>query len=102
MLEVVVTGIYMSGLPLARDLREFAERGGKTYVDLTQRKRPTQERAANRYGIVYIKFPMPYDSTNASEAADTIIQQQRPVMFACFHGRDRSGAVAELIRERML
>ena len=88
------SGIWRSKLPLARDVRMFAERGGRSLVDLTRRPRDTVRRACERYGVRYMKFPLPYDGGDIDGAVAHVLAQERPVLFHCFHGRDRTGAVA--------
>lgn len=100
MIREVLPGIYRSALPKARDIVAFAEQGGRTVVDLTQRPRPTVERACARVGVDYRKHPLPYDGGDVDGAANAILSADRGVLFHCFHGRDRAGRVANLIRMR--
>lgn len=98
----VVPGIYRSPLPLARELASFAEAGGRAVVDLTQRPRDTIARACERHGLTYVKHPLPYEHGDIDRAADAILAMAPGVLFHCFHGRDRTGRVANLIRMRTL
>lgn len=93
-------GIYRSPLPLAREVAAFAAIGGATVVDLTQRPRPTIERACARLGLVYLKHGLPYDFTEAmvETAAGVVLIAPRPTLVHCFHGRDRTGAVVVRVR----
>lgn len=92
-------GIWRAKLPLARDVRAFAASGGRSLVDLTQRSRDTVRRACARYGVRYTKFPLPYEGGDIGGAAVHVLAQERPVLFHCFHGRDRTGAVAARVLE---
>ncbi len=94
MLRSVDTDIWVSGLPLARELAEFADVGGKTAIDLTRRPRPVQERACSRARLNYKKIPMSYQGGDYDGAVNEILAAEKPVLFFCFHGRDRSGIVA--------
>lgn len=96
----VVSGIYRSPLPKARDIALFAARGGHAVVDLTSRPRPTIERACAKNGVRYVKHPMPYEHGDAFAAAKIIdaLRVNGPVLFHCFHGRDRTGKVARVLR----
>lgn len=99
---LVCDGIYRSKLPRARDVAEFRRHGIVTLVDLTQRERGVILRACAKFGLVYVKCPMPYDFTeeHVRAAVRSVLAQTRPVVFHCFHGRDRTGAVAEAIVEQ--
>ena len=97
----VAPGIWRSPLPLAREVAAFSAMGGRTLIDLTQRARPTIERACLRTGVLYVKWPLPYEGGDIAAAAAAVISATRPVLFHCFHGRDRTGAVAELVLERL-
>lgn len=100
MIEQVIPGIYRSPLPRARDIAEFAARGGATVVDLTQRERSTVARACERQGLRYIKHPLPYVGGDIDAAVEAILSAPAPVLFHCYHGRDRTGCVARVIRMR--
>lgn len=93
----ILPGVFRYKLPLAREVAAFAARGGRSLVDLTQRPRGTIERACAKHGVAYHKFPMPYSGGDADGAARLVLSLPRPVLFHCFHGRDRTGAVAEII-----
>lgn len=95
--SMVAPGIYRGSLPTRRELHEFAGRGGKAVVDLTQRKRETVERNCRDLGIEYHKHAMPYEGGDAGEAAALIASLAGPVLFHCFHGRDRAGRVADAL-----
>lgn len=95
--QAVVPHVYRSPLPLLRELRAFAELGGRTVVDLTQRKRENIERWCERLDLVYVKHPMPYDGGDAERAASVILAAPGPVLLHCFHGRDRTGRVVAVI-----
>lgn len=90
----IVPGVFQSGLPLVRDLRGFVDIGGKTVVDLTRRPRDTQRKACNRFGIQYVKHGLQYHGGDCDGAVHAVLKAERPVLFFCFHGRDRSGIVA--------
>lgn len=80
-------GLYASALPRARDIAwAAAERGIRTAIDLTQRPRPTVERACKRAGIEYRKMPTAYDASPEPPAGVLT-----PALVFCFHGRDRTG-----------
>lgn len=91
----VACDLYRSPIPLAREVRAFAELGGRALVDLTRRPRPSIERACRRYGVAYVKHGLPYDfnEDQIMRAAALVLAQPRPVLVHCFHGRDRTGAV---------
>ena len=92
---------WRSPLPRLKDLREFASVGGRTVVDLTQRERPEQSRWCSALGLEYVKLPTPYEGYDACAIAARVIALRAPVLIHCFHGRDRTGAVASEI-ERIL
>lgn len=95
----VTRGIYRSALPRRKDLVEFKRVGGVAVVDLTQRERPSQLRWCAQLGLTYMKLPTPYEGYDATSIAGRILALGVPVLFHCFHGRDRTGAVAkEIIR----
>lgn len=98
----VVPGIWRSPLPLAREIQEFAEMGGRSVVDLTNRPRPGVQRAAERAGMAYVKYPLPYANGDIRGAADVVQSAERPVLMHCFHGRDRTGRVARVLRMRTI
>lgn len=85
---------WRSPLPRLKDLREFASAGGRTVVDLTQRERPQQVRWCASLDLAYVKLPTPYEGFDAQVIAFRIATLPRPVLVHCFHGRDRTGAVA--------
>ncbi|MGH8018662.1 MAG: tyrosine-protein phosphatase [Opitutaceae bacterium] len=94
----IAPGILCGSLPLAREIVAMvAEHGLRSVVDLTQRPRPTVRRACERAGISYIKRPLPYEGGDISGAARAAGAAPRPVFFHCFHGRDRTGAVASAL-----
>lgn len=70
-------------------------------VDLTQRERPDQSRWCSALGLEYVKIPTPYEGYDACAIAAQVIELRPPVLVHCFHGRDRTGAVAAEI-ERLL
>lgn len=96
----VVPGIYRSPLPLTRELAAFAELGGRSVVDLTQRPRESVLRACAKLGLTYQKSPLPYVGGDVQAAASAVLAAERPVLFHCFHGRDRTGRVARIVRMR--
>lgn len=96
----VVPGLWRSPLPKARDVAAWAAMGGRSVVDLTQRPRPTVERACARAGLSYIKHPMPYSGGDYTAATNVVLAAPRPALFHCYHGRDRTGVVARLVRMR--
>lgn len=95
----ILPGIWRSSMPLRRDVQAFAAAGGRSIVDLTQRKRGVVERACAAFGVRYVKCSLPYDGGDVGAAASVVLAAARPVLFHCFHGRDRTGAVAALILE---
>lgn len=95
----VCDGIYASGLPRAKDIAAMHASYGIRYVaDLTRRPRPIVERACTRLGIEYCKMPCEYDERGVIDAAKSILEIPGPLLFHCFHGRDRTGHVARLIK----
>lgn len=60
------------------------------------------ERACTSFGVNYIKQPVPYESGDYDEAVNCILAAPRPVLFHCFHGRDRTGVVARRVRMRSI
>lgn len=91
----VLSWLYRSPLPLAREVGAFAAIGGRSVVDLTRRDRGVVERACVRHGLQYLKYGMVYDfdAEHVDAAAAIIVGAPRPVLVHCFHGRDRTGAV---------
>ena len=63
-------------------------------MDLTQRERPSQARWCSALGLEYVKLPTPYEGFDAPTIAARIAALTQPVLVHCFHGRDRTGAVA--------
>jgi hypothetical protein len=96
----VIPRVYRSRLPRAKDVAAFAAEGGKSVVDLTQRPRPRVERACVRHGVEYHKHPLPHEGGDIASAAAFVLACARPVLFHCFHGRDRTGAVAVEIKRQ--
>lgn len=87
-------GLYRSPLPKAMEIASLRDDVGLASVlDLTQRPRPTVERACARNGIVYAKMPMPYDGGDVIAAATALLNLPRPALVHCFHGRNRTGRV---------
>lgn len=94
----VVPGVWRSPLPTARELADFSRDGGKTVVDMTRRPRPSIERACAKYALAYRKTPLSYigsfSHSEMESAVATVLAAETPCLFHCFHGRDRTGAVA--------
>jgi len=87
-------GLYASPLPRRRDVLSIAGRV-RTWIDLTQRPRPTIERACRDSGIIYHKLPTGYD-----EPITELPDVELPAAVSCFHGRDRTGRFVEGWRAR--
>jgi hypothetical protein len=86
--------LYASALPRAKDLAWMvANLNIKSVIDLTQRPRPTIERACRDFGLHYMKSPTTYDAdfVDSSFALDL----PKPILVHCFHGRDRTGLFVE-------
>ena len=92
---------WRSPLPRKKDLVFFRSSGGSTVVDLTQRERPQVARWCAELGLKYKKLPTPYEGFDPREIAARVAEFPGQVLIHCFHGRDRTGAVAAEI-ERML
>lgn len=92
-------GFWRSPLPRRKDLAAFRSAGGQTVVDLTQRERPSVVRWCEEFGIRYIKQPTPYEGFDAISVAKSIIEHPGPTLVHCYHGRYRTGAVAQAIKE---
>lgn len=85
---------WRSQLPRKKDLLFFLEHGGSVVVDLTQRERPQVARWCSALGLAYEKIPTPYEGFDAREIAQRVVAFPGQVLVHCFHGRDRTGAVA--------
>lgn len=96
----VIPGVYRSPLPRAVDIATFAEQfQGRTVVDLTRRERPTIERACAKHRLTYVKVPTDYvgSGANVDAGVNAVLAAEKPVLFHCFHGRDRTGLVARRV-----
>lgn len=95
----VVNNIYRSSLPNGNMLAEYIKNYKlKTVIDLTQRKRNVQENACKKNGCLYKKMSVSYDCCNSEAVVRQIITCEKPLLYFCFHGRDRSGKISRIIK----
>lgn len=91
--------LYRAKQPSREGMRELAERGIKTVLDL--RSGTKDDRYAKGTGLVTLHYPVPYvNITDAPliEALRMIRDAEKPVLVHCRHGADRTGMIVALYR----
>lgn len=101
----VDANVYRGAQPTPEGLKNLAQLGIKTIVDLRHGKDHTdsEEKAAEALGLKYVSVPMkgldpPTDKQIASLLAVLNSSNQTPVFVHCRQGMDRTGAVIACYR----
>lgn len=98
--------LLRGGQPSDSGLKELAQRGVKTIIDLRGRGERTQkeEALANKLGMDYINLPMS-DKAPTQEQVDKFTStvekgkaENKPVFVHCAHGSDRTGCMVGIWR----
>lgn len=97
----VVDNIYRCSLPTGKNIAEYKKVYGiQTIVDLTQRERKIQSNACEKNNITYIKLPINYNCCKSENIVKEIFKAKKPLLYFCYHGRDRTGKVSRLIKRK--
>lgn len=102
--EEIAPGIYRSNHPSPRHIRKLASKGVKTIISLRGRGSNGpylfEKEACDRYGItlevVRMKSKKPPNITRIHTFKDIIQNAEKPLLFHCKSGADRSGLAAAL------
>lgn len=95
----VINDIYKSSLPNGKILNQYIKKYNlKTIVDLTQRERKVVKNTCDRNNVDYKKIPVGYDCCDVENIVKQILKLKKPLLYFCFHGRDRTGKVSRIIK----
>jgi protein tyrosine/serine phosphatase len=100
--------IYRGGQPTAAELEALAKRGVKTIVKVNTKQTPEEHAAAARLGMKVVQVPLNAHTVGNAAACPDVERAyaamtdpaNQPVFVHCDHGRDRTGFLVGLYRER--
>jgi protein tyrosine/serine phosphatase len=100
--------IYRGAQPSASDMEALQRRGVRTVVKVSVRDIDMERAAANRLGMKLVEVPLHARTVGTSKACADVDRAYAaitdpanwPVYVHCDHGRDRTGFLVGLYRER--
>jgi protein tyrosine/serine phosphatase len=101
--------LYRGSQPTAGEIENLYRRGVKTIVKLNQRDLEMERSATSKIGISLIEVPLNARTVGTSRSCADVARAYQaisdplnwPVYVHCDHGRDRTGFLVGLYRERV-